>query len=92
MVCRGDIGELRQILWIRDICRGIRLSAFEALPRIGAECLLLALAFDCLRPHFEQTNARHTKYVPSEASRSLSDKGDESGMRAARAVARWSAG
>ena len=32
MVCRGDIGELRQILWIRDICRGIRLSAFEALP------------------------------------------------------------
>ena len=34
MVCRGKIGELRQILWIRDIGRGIRLSAFEALPRI----------------------------------------------------------
>lgn len=22
MVCRGEIGELRQILWIRDIGRG----------------------------------------------------------------------
>lgn len=35
MVCRGHIGELRQILWIRDVGGGIRLSAFEALPRIG---------------------------------------------------------
>lgn len=34
MACRGNISELRQILWIRDIGRGIRLSAFEALPRI----------------------------------------------------------
>jgi len=34
VVCRGEIGELRQMLWIRDIGRGICLSAFEALPRI----------------------------------------------------------
>ncbi len=34
MACRGNISELRQILWIRDIGRGIHLTAFEALPRI----------------------------------------------------------
>ena len=34
MACRGEIGELRQILWIGDIGRGIRLNAFEALARI----------------------------------------------------------
>ena len=62
MVCRGEIGELYQILWIRDICRGIRLSAFEALPRIrlGARtCHVTAFS-----PTSSKQMIRHMKYAP----------------------------
>ena len=90
MACRGNIGEVRQILRIGDIGRGICLSAFEALPRIRlAGCTRHVIA---VRPASSKQMTRHTNTLPGEASRSLSAKGEESGMRAARALARWSAG
>jgi hypothetical protein len=62
VVCRGEMGELRQILWIRDICRGIRLSAFEALPRIrlGAWTCHVTVC----RPTSSKQMTRDTKYAP----------------------------
>ena len=62
MASRGNISELRQILWIRDIGRGIRLSAFEALPRIqlGACTRHVAAASSSSSKQMP----RHTKYAP----------------------------
>src|SRR4051812_41906513 len=62
MVCRSDIGELRQILRIADIGRDICLSAFEALPRIRlAACTQQATVFSSSS---SKQTTRHTKYAP----------------------------
>lgn len=62
MVCRGEIGELRQILWIRDIGRGIRLRAFEALARIRRLACTRHVTVSSTIPSKQM--ARHTKHAP----------------------------
>ena len=60
MVCRSDIGELRQIVRIADIGRDICLSAFEALPRIRlAACTQQVTVFSSSS---SKQTTRHTKY------------------------------
>lgn len=62
MVCRSDVGELRQILRIGDIGRDICLSAFEALP-----CIRLAARTQqatALSSSSSKQTTRHTKYAP----------------------------
>ena len=62
MACHGNSSELRQILWIRDVGRGIRLSAFEALARIRlAACTQQVTVFSCSSC---KQMTRHTKYAP----------------------------
>lgn len=62
MACRGNSSELRQILWIRDIGRGIRLSAFEALPRIRLVACTRHVAAASSSSSKQVT--RHTKHAP----------------------------
>ena len=62
MACRGQIGELRQILWIRDIGHGIRLSAFEALARIRLVACTRCATVSSASPSKQMT--RHTKHAP----------------------------
>ena len=62
MACRGQIGELRQILRIGDIGRGIRLSAFEALALIRLAACRAHATTSGATPSKQMT--RHTKHAP----------------------------
>ena len=61
MACRGNIGELRQILWIRDVGRSIRLSTFEALPRIRLAACNRHVTVSSATPSKQMT--RHAKWT-----------------------------
>src|SRR5690348_15509350 len=62
MVGWGEIGELRQILWIRDIGRDTRLSAFEALARIRLAACTRHTIVSSATPSKQMP--RHTKRAP----------------------------